>query len=582
MSRGALTLVAGLVALLAGLGALVARGAPPVAADGAARPVVDAGTAWRLRRIALSLATPRLEQVDSALTFPSPHDALELPGHDELWALAARVVTAGAVGAPGEPVDLALLERLALFQGPALALVLLLGLLVSVRQLSGGGEGGALLGTLVALGGPCFLALATPGVVRIELTAAVVLLVALRLLVAALTARSSLDRFTEAMIAGGAMGVGLCLSPLFLLPAAAAAVTFLRAAGRAPEGEREDLGRAFLLFWITTILGGLLPAMGGPWLPAAEGLVRGWTRLVSELALLGVAPFLLLRLAPRRFAPWLTGPAGALWPLGLLAIGGTLLALAGPDHSRTAVLAHALGLAAEGPVELPSAHELVGIGLVAVGCLGLRNAAPGPERDLLAALSVLALGAALVQPLALLLAALPAGLGVAETWRTSRARAGALAGATLALAIVWGASGLGAPDPGALEVVRASRLLRGSLGPGPGWESPRPVQRGAVLCAPEVAPLVVWHARRACVTGGLAHNGDPRGRARLEELLALGDPGRALQAARERRIDLVLLGPGQAEGRGTQVLQELSAGGALLPAGAGDGEARFLQLLSLP
>ncbi len=581
MSGRPLALLLGLVALVAGLGALSATAAPPRDPVSGERLVADAATAWRLRRVALSIATPRLEQVDSALTFPRPHDALDLPAHDELWALAARAVTAGAVGAPGEVVDRERLERLALALGPALGLVLLLGLHLFLRQVAGAGAG-ALAGTLVGVGGPVALACAAPGVVRIELTAAVVLLAGLRVLLAALGSRSPVDRFTEAMIAGALFGLGLALSPLFLIPAAAALSAFLRAAARAPAGEREDLGRAFLLFWITTTLGGLLPALGGPWLPAAEGLVRGWTRLVSELALLGAVPFVLLRLAPERVGRWLGGPAGALWPLALLVVSAVLLGLAGPDLARTAVLSASLGLDAGGPVHAPDGFELAGVALVALACLGLRRREPGPERDLLAGLALLAVGAALVHPPALLLAAAPAGLGVAASRWAPRAAGPWLAAGTAALALAFGLTGAGAPSPEAVAVARASRALRAALGPSPGMESPRPVQRGAVLCAPGVAPLVVWHAGRPCVTGGPARNGDPRGRREHEALLALERAAEVRAALRRERVGLVLLGPGQAEGAAPAALGEAAPAGAITPAGAGPGEPRFLDLAALP
>jgi len=548
--------------------------------------IVDAQTAWRLRRVALAISTPRLEQVDSFLSFPGTIDTVDLPVYDELVALTARAVTAGRVGGPRQGVDTALLEHLALRFGPLLGGLALLALYASLRQTTPA-SGLAAAGACVFVGAaPAWLEAARPGVLRIELLAALACVIGLRVLLSVFRAHRPVDRFTHAMVAGAAFGFGLATTPLFLVPVAAAWFAFLRQVLRAPVEERDDVGRTFLLFWITVSLGGLLPSIGGPWLPAQDGIVSGWTRLVSELALVGALPFAFVRFAPGPSARLLAGKRGFV--VAAIALVGALALLhgAGPDHPRTALLFAALGLGEQGWDARLGALEVAGLLAWGVAAIGLLRATLEPEsRDLLAGVALLAGLAAVVHPPVALLAAAPVAVGAAAWFDAPRVRlaagvacvaiAVALANATVRAARRH-ATGAG------LEAVLLGRALRREEPEPRGWNSVRAVQRSAVLCAPGVAPLVAWHARLPCATLGPARNGDPSGRHSIHELLAEDTVEGVLRRARRGRLGYLVVGPAGLAGPGLEALAAAAEDGLPGVRGVQIGESRLLVLHRAP
>ncbi len=575
--------------LLVGLLALWTAGdlsAPSLDSAEPGASIVDGPSAWRLRRVALAIATPRLEQADSFLSFPGTVDVVDLPVYDELVALMARAVTAGRVGGPRQSVDTVLLEHLALRFGPLLGGLALLALFACLRQTTPASALAAAGACLFVAASPAWLDAARPGVLRIELLAALACVIGLRILHAVFRAERPVDRFTSAMVAGAAFGFGLATTPLFVVPIAAAWFAFLRQALRSPEEERDDVGRTFLLFWITVSLGGLLPSLGGPWLPAQDGIVRGWTRLASELALIGALPFAFVRFAPGPLARLLAGLRGLALPALTLACALALLHGAGPDHPKTALLFAALGLGEQGLGAHFGAVELAGLVAWGSAAAGLvRAPLETASRDLLVGTVLLAGLAAVVHPPAILLAAVPVAVGAAAWLDAPRVRfaaALALAAVSVVLASATVRAARRHASGAGLEAVLLGRALREEEPEPRGWYSVRAVQRGAVLCAPGVAPLVAWHARLPCATLGPARNGDPSGRRSILELLDEDTAAGVLRRANRGRLGYLVLGPSGFTGPGLEALAEAAEAGHLGVRGVPIGKSQLLVLSAAP
>ncbi|MCB9913762.1 MAG: hypothetical protein H6828_01275 [Planctomycetes bacterium] len=337
----------------------------PAAAPGARLETHDAESAWRLHRASLAMSSTRLAQEDRALSFPAARPVTQLPVFDELCALTARLTLGSGEGLPRRED----VERVLRGLGPLLTAVTLLGLYAALRRLGGLDAAPALAGLALAAFLPGFVELGVPGHVRIEAAVAPLALLAVALTLPAFRHREPLDRMTQALLGGAATGLGLATSPLFLAVWAALSAGFVHDVVRRSGDERRDAARSGLLFWLPTVLLGQLPALGGPWLPATEGLLHDWTRLLGVLAWIAALP-LALGLA-RAERAWTRRGRAVLWACLALGVGGVLAT----SHVGPALL----GAVRAGSVE-PGALRFVGaaLGLALLALAWRHEAERGP------------------------------------------------------------------------------------------------------------------------------------------------------------------------------------------------------------
>lgn|GEM_PF-2453426 len=542
--------------------------------------LVDPQSAWRLRRVALAIATRHLAQADGFASFPASAPTTELPLFDELLALAARATSAGGVGGPDEGVDEAGLTRFLRFVGPLLGLAWLAALFLMLRRSARVGRSAALGALAVVVASPLVLRAFAPGSLWIEAFVAVVLAVQLRVACAAWRTKQPLDQFTAALVAGVLGGFGLAASPAYLLPTLGLVVAWLASIGRAPAIERGDRVRAALLFWIATAAGGFLPGIGGPWSTEDGGPLVAWVDLWSWIVIAGAVAFVALAWDPsedRRPPRIVLGSA-----VVALAAGGVALFVAGPEAPPAALLFAALGWDAAGPggeafagAWFPLLWCLPGA-LAWAGCLrtGGLDALLEPARLTMACVAAFTLPAAVVHPPLALLVAVPAAFGLGLAFEHARWRRWCWG--LVPLAVGWTLLELRAPAEvlrreELRDVARAGRWLAAEHPPAGAWLSTGAVHPRGLLCDPVLAPLVALHARWPCAAGGPRRNGDPTGRAGLERLLSQPGPEALVEAARRLRIEGLLLGPGSArrlarQGADPAVIEALRLGPA--PMGA--------------
>ena len=493
----------------------------PVDARSGVAAVTDPDSAWRLRRTALAACTPRLAQVDGFVSFPESIGCVDLPVLDELLALAARLTLGKSLSPSPGLLDEQGLARFAAFLGPTVFGLWLLLLFGALRRGLGNSPLGSLGALLVIACAPLVVEAGRPGSLWTELFVACLLVVQVRVLLAVGRSTQALDRFTWAMVAGGVTGLGLATSPLFYLPLLAAWCAFLYAAAGAQGEERRDLVRAGLLFWLPAVVIGLVPSLGGPWVPAVEGPVSGWTEFLGDVALIGALPLVFMLWTPK-------GAGGEAWQPRLVFVACLALVLAalpalvfGPGHAKGAALAAALGQDISGPrvaVAFLGGPALIGVALLAATWSRRTRAVSALPWATIPSLALeliglLALVATLFEPRALLLLALPAGDAIA---RWIDAGSGRRALALVPAALLWGAldpagDGRRELQAEALATIEAARWLReNSESPGP-WSSVRGGANWGVLCDGRLAPLVAWYGRRPCAAPGSRRNGDPGG-----------------------------------------------------------------------
>lgn len=559
--------------LLVSLAAYGLFGRHPVDPASGEFALIDGDSAWHLRRVGLSISTPRLPQVDGFLSFPHSSPALQLPLYDEAVGLLLRAFTWGAVGAPGRGYDEVVLRQASLWIGPVFLLLWLALLLRFARGNTKGGPWGALAALGLLALSPQLMSFGAPGVLSLELLLSLLFVLQMQAVVSIWRAKHALDQFTSAMFAGVISGLGLALSPAFLIPIIAVWASFLVATRSASKEERGDLLRAALLFWIATSLGGLMPSIGGPWAPAGEGAITGWTELWGKLGVAGMAPFLLLLWRPNwgspalnRFASW---APGAL----LVATGGAIFQRMGADHPSTALLHAAFGLDAASPNWLDWELALVlllwasVVFLVWGRCLKAESTdrAEGSIQLCLGLVASMSLMAACVHPPVILFLAVPVAYFGARAFDGpgDSGVIGAFAFVSLGIGgLLHGQEWDSKDKQRATEVLAAARVLRDEVGASESWRSVNAVHREAILADPELAPLLVYHAKLPCATLGRARNGDSEGRFRLEEVVRSSSVETLLARARESGLRHLLIAPESAErwarfGANAQVFERL-------------------------
>jgi hypothetical protein len=524
--------------------------------------ILDEHSVWHLRRISLALGTTRLGQSDSFLSFPHGADVVELPVFDHSVALGLRLLSGGRVAAGNGGINERLMTRALLFLGPLLAALLCLGMFLWLRAVVGATRRGAFFGAFACSLLPFALSAGEPGILAVESLAVLLLLLGTRLLAGVLRTQASLDRFTLAMLSGAVFGVGLATSPLFLIATFGAWAGLLFVTLTSHAKQRGDWIRSVLLFGACTSLGALLPSLGGPWIPALDGLVRGWTRLCVLLGLLSGVPYLLLLWLPN----WnskvdLRRPL--LGSLILIAVLGLSLARAfGADHVQLGLLFASLDLDQGLKVTGGLTADRVGLLLLGAFALGevwrVRGRNWTPLGVMLATWGAGALLAGWVHaPAALFF--LPVAAVSLQGIFQGPLRLSRVAPLLVCLTVLAGWDSLDRhdhPDTEALQTMALCRKLRGES-PGTGaWNTIHPVQRAGVLADGRLAPLMAWYGRVPCASLGRARLGDIAGRATLADLLLAEDRFVLVDHALGLKLRWVLWGSGSS-GR-------VSAGPALL------------------
>ena len=518
--------------------------------------IVDVQSAWRLRRIALSVDGTRLAQVDAFASFPDSVACVDLPLFDEVAGVALRLLLGWKSAGQGRSIDERALLRFGSWVGPVglgLWLLLLYSLLRGSLRASRGAS-------LLALGfvgvAPIVVEAGRPGTIWIELFVALLAFVQLKTVLGLWQTKQPLDRLTSAMIAGGIGSLGLVLSPIYIVPTFAIWTALFAAAMNARGEERADLVRCTLLFWIATGVGGLLPAIGGPWVPVHEGPIAGWTSLWGYAFLLGIAPFLWMHWRSKEGLD--ARVANGVLAIAMVA-GAFALYRMGPDHSWSALLFAAVGWDAAGPW----ADSFAGSALLALWSVpfllvlvasraGRESSAWHPQEFLIACWGSAALAIAVLHPPLALLFAAPAAYGIARL--ADHPRGFRFAIGLLSIAFVWGgfvqfdshrtlgSNSIGGDDE-RLDGLSAARWLRANTRVSGPWNSVHAGQSWGVLCAPSMATVVAFHGRRPTTTFGRMRNGDPAGRHRVSELLGTTSAVGVVREARELGIEFVILSP---------------------------------------
>ncbi len=520
--------------------------------------VLDAESAWRLRRIGLAIESNRLAQVDGYGSFPGAAASMDLPLFDELVALLARGFSGGKVGSPGTPLDEFGLQRLSLWIGPALTFLWLAAVFGLLRARTGVSRVAASL-SLVAIGAmPIVMEAGRPGTIWIELFIALVFALQLRAICAVWSSSQPLDQFTNAMFAGVLGGIGLAASPIYLAPTAGIWLALVIVATRAEAAGRADLARAALLFWIATSLGGILPSIGGPWAPATGGPVAGWTDLWGTCAILGALPFVLLLW--QQGEAWSGGLMRAIkgGAVTLLVVGVVVLGLMGPDHEQSALLFAALEWDAGGPWASESREALLVGGLTVLFALlsMMWRADGGPDsvasrtRVTMLCAGGATVGIASLHPPLLLLFLVPLAL-VMGVSLDARGTGGRVACFSLAGLLIFSVSGVvgnleGRPQDERLDGLAAARWLRQNSRPTGPWNSVQAVHANGILTDPQLAALIIYHGQRACASWGVRRNGDLAGRFGLDEALESNSPEELSRQVRSLGISYLVLGPNSA------------------------------------
>lgn len=520
--------------------------------------VLDSQSAWRMRRVGLAIASTRLAQTDGFASFPHEVSSQDLPLFDELLALAARLFSGGAVGKPGVAFDESALRRLAIWIGPVLLCTWLVALYGLLRRSARFSTRACLVALAVVVASPVVVDAGRPGTIWIELFLAILWVLQLQAVFALWRAERGLDQFTNAMIAGGIGGVGLATSPIYLVPTAIVWLSFIFACLRERDEERADVVRAALLFWITLAIGGLLPSLGGPWVPAESGAISGWTDLWGKLVLVGAAPLLLMSWS----AKWRGSKHSPRYMAGLLLLlvsaGLVAMFAMGPDHEATALLFASVGWDSVGPgsmeVGLLAFALLWCLPWIAGFVLVPRGTSAEDEPQVvrvmiwLAGIACLAL--ALVHPPSSLLFAVPTAYVVARLVDARGGRRQVVAGVVGLLVIGYlmqNTESRAAVDEERMAALRASRWLRANTDPTGAWNSVHAVHDWGVLVDPALASLVVYHSRRAGASLGVQRNADAAGRFGLEELLASSSPREFARHAHALGLRFMITSPRSAE-----------------------------------
>ncbi|HIG12414.1 MAG: hypothetical protein ABGY71_09715 [bacterium] len=494
MRRGGGRVIAALIVLMA----LLARESRllPLSADGPRPFTGHVESAWRLHRISLAISSPRLVQRDRALSFPGDRSLTQLPVHDEVMALGVRLCLGLWSEEFGRLPDRGELQELLRALAPLLAaatLALCYGWLRSGDRCA---PAPALAGLALVAFLPGFVELGLPGRVSIEAFAGLGLLLACMFFSGLWRSSDVLDSMTWAMVAGGVVGLGLATSPLFLAPLAAACAVFALQLVDSHGEERQTTARTGLLFWISAALVSQLPALGGPWLPAEEGIIAEWSALLGGVFLLWVLPLVILgtrREVPRGRALWLVGLCALAW----------VAVLAFSEAARAVLTAPKDVVASdEGPRLAAQLGAAVGLAILCRWTFGARGNLTSEER-FLAIMGGLGLVGALFAPSYIVLGIAPLALAAARLAQRARPRLAILAvAAALCTASLLPGTEPGSVAAGNREVARASAWLEAHTQAPGAWGSATAVLEWAVGIEPERAPQLLWHGRRAAAGFG--------------------------------------------------------------------------------
>ena len=553
------------LAALVVLFALLAREVPLSfrSSELAGGAVTASETAWRLHRVSLAIASPRLAQVDRAISFPGAEAVTQLPVYDELCALGARLALRLSRGDVGELPDPVRLERFLRGLGPLLMCATLLLLYRWLKKRPGAENGAPLSGLVLVACLPGFFEVGVPGQLSIEALAAPGLVLTLAWLEGTWTARDPLDRMTQAMLAGAALGLGLATSPLFVVVLLACYVAFAFDLSRVHGVERQDQARTALLFWISSALVAQLPTLGGPWVPALEGPVAAWTGWLRQLMLLGVLPLVVALAQPQREL--------STRALHGLVLAASLLALALLFDSEARSLFAPLRSA-----RLVSSGVLVALlGLPLL--LAWRRGRPleGHARVLF----LTGAGGLLLAPLAPVagvLALVPLAAWGSDLARERRARQLVwCAGGLFVLASVARPVHTSEEEELRRDLVVACTWLEEHTPPSGPLGAATAVHDWGVGVEPELAPLVAWHARRAASGLGSPWTAADQSGARTRALREARTWEEFVAASRAAGLRYWLLSPRTASALGLSAelsraleLQRTAGEGVLLREGA--------------
>ncbi|MFT7668718.1 MAG: hypothetical protein ACI8X5_001416 [Planctomycetota bacterium] len=477
----------------------------PIDPETGSYAISDSESAWRLHRISLVLGTSRLAQVDTFDCFPEVRAVMDLPVYDELAGLAARLFVGKRAGGPNVPIDEQALQTFAAAIGPVLLLIFFAAVYSFLRSSLGSSRFAAFLALGYLAMMPVVIEAGRPGSLRIELFLALLFALQMKAVFAIWSAKQDLDRLMFAMLAGGVGSVGMATSALFVVPTIGIWTWFVFYGLSRSVDERAMLMRCALLFWITSAVGGILPAIGGPWVPATSGPIAGWTDLWGSCVLVGVVPLVVLQRGSRRISEhtlvWFAGGFAAIVVLA----GAFMLYRMGPHHEKSALLMAALrGEFAF--VFMTSVPLLLSVLMYRIE----------PDRRSLLLMGIAGVG---------MLGFCAAHLSSTEREEESLAAA---------------------------QAVSAARWLCSNTEISGPWNSVHGGQSYGVLSAGWIAPLIANYARRPGTRAGFSCLG--------EELVFSGTPREAVEAARDGGFRYMLIGPGDESSARFPWLEELRSG----------------------
>ncbi len=487
-------LAAPLLGLLLLFGFLAREGPRRDASPDAPRPierVTDPESAFAFRRVALALAAGRVAQFDRAARHPEGGDVVDAPVFAAALTGLAALALGDATGRAGaSALDEDRLASVLQHVGPALGLLLVLLVHRAAARLGGpAARSRALLAAAqLAIGAP-FVAAAALGRLPLGLWTACVACAGLLLSAPLLRdERDDVDRLQSSLLAGLTLGLALAGSPVALAAALPVVATLSVRVLRAEVGEpRRVRARELLLACVPMACLAALPAVGGPWERAAPG--SPVARLSHDVPLA-----ILLASAPA----WI-----AFWPAVSRRVSDTRWSVAASVLAAGLVLAVGARLAADLPA--PEAARwpaswvvLHGIAVV----LAWRDARGAAERAWVAC-AVLAAGATWFEPRAALLAASAGGVALCVAVWPADAPARRWLAAACVVVLVADVSreflaheGRRVRGARQVAVVRALRNLRGATPSPAPWNSTRAPAAWGIAAPPELAPLVLLHARR--------------------------------------------------------------------------------------
>ncbi len=543
--------------------------------------VDDARTASHLRRVELAIAADRLPLLDRWLEHSNGAEAPALPLFDLSLAAIAERFAGGLTTANTSPEE-ADIEDVVLAIPPWIGALTVVLVAWAVRGFVAGRS--ALLAALLA----AISCAVVPVAVRsgaagqLDSSAWVALLAALQIGLAAraLRAQEPLDAILGALLCG--LVGGLALASSMASGCVLFAGVWIGCVVRALVAQTEERAlahRAGLCYCAVAAFVVQLPLLGestptsGPW------LMSTWCSGVSQAALYAATPFLLGVLLRARARAFQTAA---------LAVGLGLLVYFAPETFRklsSTVQAVAAWRATSSPfaqTDEASAWSSVLASLtpvallfpLAIGVLGRH--ARRPENAMLVAFASLSFALACVDfgQLAVFVVPMACSLGllVAQGLDASSVRARSatkvLCGAgVVLLAIAAVSASRVRVDHGAhdarREWVSGLRWMRAQTPSAGAFNAPTIPGDYAVLCTPEIASLVVYHARRPTLASMEAV---PRGESNLPEVartLLGSDAERTIRVMHAADARYVVTGPRSA--RGFAALQSLV--GALPPGG---------------